>query len=212
MLNVEYLKSAKTIFWDFDGVIKDSVVVKSDAFESLFMPFGENIAKRVRKHHEKNGGMSRFDKLPIYLNWAGEEPVEKIIDEFEEMFSELVKQKVIDSVWVVGALDYLKEHNYHQQFFLITATPQQEIEIILSALEINHFFKEIVGAPTKKEDAIQKVISEYNITPEDAIMIGDSYSDYRAALENKVSFVLKKTELNNNLQQQLECKMIDNFL
>ena len=43
----EYIKKAKTIFWDFDGVIKDSVSVKSDAFEELFLPFGSDVAKKL---------------------------------------------------------------------------------------------------------------------------------------------------------------------
>ena len=80
-MSVEYLKSAKTIFWDFDGVIKDSVVVKSDAFEQLFLPFGDEVAISVREHHEANGGMNRFEKLPIYLKWAGEEVTVELIDE-----------------------------------------------------------------------------------------------------------------------------------
>jgi len=202
----------RVIFWDFDGVIKDSVVVKSDAFEQLFLPFGELVAKRVRYHHENNGGMSRFEKIPIYLSWAGETPEKKLIEDFEEMFSELVKQKVIDSCGVIGALDYLKEHNNHKQFFLITATPQKEIEEILFSLNINHFFKKIVGAPAKKEDAIQKIMSEYNISQEEAIMIGDSSSDYKAALDNKLPFILRKTKCNKKLQQKLNCKMIGDFL
>ena len=51
------MKEYSNIFWDFDGVIKDSMTVKSDAFEQLFLPFGENIAKKVRTHHEANGGI-----------------------------------------------------------------------------------------------------------------------------------------------------------
>ena len=43
------IKETKTIFWDFDGVIKESVEVKSDVYESLFLPFGDNIANKVRK-------------------------------------------------------------------------------------------------------------------------------------------------------------------
>ena len=57
----------KTVFLDFDGVIKDSVGGKSDAFEKLFLPFGTGISKKVRLHHEDNEGVSRFDKLPLYL-------------------------------------------------------------------------------------------------------------------------------------------------
>ena len=38
---------AKVIFWDFDGVIKDSVKVKSLAFERLFSDYGNNIVDGV---------------------------------------------------------------------------------------------------------------------------------------------------------------------
>jgi phosphoglycolate phosphatase-like HAD superfamily hydrolase len=211
-VTVEYIKRAKTIFWDFDGVIKDSVTVKSDAFEQLFLPFGEKIAVKVRKHHEANGGMSRFDKLPIYLEWVGQEAIEELTTEYEEKFSLLVKQKVINSDWVLGSLDYLKNNHHYQQFFLITATPQQEIEEILSALKINQFFEEVIGAPTKKGHAIKQILVRYNITSEHTVMIGDSNSDYIAAVENKIPFVLRKTDLNKKLQNELDCEIINNFL
>ena len=204
--------NAKTLFWDFDGVIKDSVAVKSDAFEQLFTPFGEAVAARVRKHHEANGGMSRYDKLPIYLEWSGQALSTELIDEYAEKFSQLVKQKVINSEWVTGLLDYLNKNTLHQQFFLVTATPQQEIEEILSALKITHFFKEVIGSPTKKSEAIKQLLYRYKITPDQSIMIGDAITDYNAATKHGVSFILRKTALNKNLQQQLSCPMIENFL
>ncbi|MBD75016.1 MAG: haloacid dehalogenase, partial [Rickettsiales bacterium] len=46
-MTLDLIKKAKIIFWDFDGVIKESVSVKSDAFEKLFQPFGIEIAKKV---------------------------------------------------------------------------------------------------------------------------------------------------------------------
>jgi len=203
--------NAKTIFWDFDGVIKDSVEIKSDAFEQLFSPFGNKVATRIRKHHEKNGGMSRFDKLPIYLEWVGEVLSIELLDEYARKFSQLVKQKVINSVWVVGILDYLDKNHSHQDFFLITATPQKEIEEIVLALKINNYFKAVVGAPTRKCDAMKQLLDEYKIKPEKTIMIGDSISDYNAALVNKIPFILRRTNLNKTLQKQLNTKMIDDF-
>ena len=201
----------KTIFWDFDGVIKDSVGVKSDAFEELFLPYGKEFAKKVRKHHEDNGGMSRFDKLPLYLKWAGLELSQTLIKEYAENFSILVKQTVIDSDWVRGVLIYLQKNFKKQQFFLVTATPQEEIEAILNALKITEYFSEVIGSPTTKNEAIKMLLDRYNIESGQAVMIGDSISDYMAATENQVKFVLRKTKLNKVLQQQLDCLMIDNF-
>ena len=88
MLSVgDSILSKTNIFWDFDGVIKDSVEVKSTAFSKLFQPFGIDVAERIRQHHETNGGMSRFDKLPIYLDWAGCSPTSELVEEYSKKFS-----------------------------------------------------------------------------------------------------------------------------
>ena len=44
------------VFWDFDGVIKESVSVKTDAFLELFKPYGSKICEKVKSHHIENGG------------------------------------------------------------------------------------------------------------------------------------------------------------
>src|SRR4051812_26268377 len=94
------LRGRAILFWDFDGVIKDSVAVKSDAFHRLFLQFGETVAARVREHHERNGGLSRYTKLPIYLGWAGQATDAAAVARYDALFSAAVKQAVIDSPWV----------------------------------------------------------------------------------------------------------------
>jgi len=211
-MSIKCLESATTIFWDFDGVIKDSVEVKSDAFEKLFLPFGSKTAKKVRIHHEENGGMSRFDKIPVYIKWSEQKPTQEKVDEYAEKFSTLVKQKVVDSEWVPGVFNYLSSSHNKQQFFLITATPQQEIEDILTLLKIKYFFKEVVGSPMKKVNAIKCLMKKYSISPEKSVMVGDSVSDYSAAKANNLPFILRRTKLNGKLQQVLDCQIMSNFL
>lgn len=209
---LDLIKKAKIIFWDFDGVIKESVSVKSDAFEKLFQPFGIEIAKKVKRHHEKNGGMSRYKKLPIYLDWAGKESSESLVSEYEKKFSDLVINEVINSPWVSGVLEYLKIHANKQKFFIVTATPHQEILLILKELQIKELFEEVIGSPISKQVAISQLINKYSISTDEAIMIGDSSNDYYAAIKNEVQFILRKTEFNKNLQKQLKCRTINNFL
>lgn len=119
---------------------------------------------------------------------------------------------MIDSAWTPGAYDCLA--NYHDKiiFFLITNTPQSEIEEILSSLDIKYFFKEILGSPTKKTDAIKTLLSKYSIESYNSLMIGDADSDYFAADNNNVPFILRRTKENKILQKQLKCTMINNFL
>lgn len=211
LLKSDHIQIVKNIFWDFDGVIKDSVAIKADAFEQLFLPFGKQLAKKVRFHHEEHGGMSRFDKFPLYLSWSSQEKSESLVNEYAKKFSTLVKQQVIDSRWVDGVLEYLQNNHENQQFFLVTATPQQEIEEIISELKIQYYFQQVIGSPTSKNRALKILLEKYTIDPEDSIMIGDSSSDYEAALANQVEFILRKTVLNKKLQEQLNCQMIEDF-
>lgn len=202
---------AKNIFFDFDGVIKDSVEVKKLAFIELFQSFETNILNKIEKHHLSNSGMSRYEKIPIYLKWAGKENTESEIENYAEKFSLLVKERVISSNWVDGVESFIKSKTNSQLFFILTATPQDEIEEILDKIKIRHLFDEVIGSPMKKIDAIKIILSSYYIAPSNSVMIGDSKVDFDAALYNSVPFVLRRTSINKNLQNSLNCKMIDNF-
>lgn len=202
---------AKNIFFDFDGVIKDSVEVKKLAFIELFHSFETNILNKIEKHHLSNSGMSRYEKIPIYLKWAGKENTESEIENYAKKFSLLVKERVISSNWVDGVESFIKSKTNSQLFFILTATPQDEIEEILDKIKIRHLFDEVIGSPMKKIDAIKIILSSYYIAPSNSVMIGDSKVDFDAALYNSVPFVLRRTSINKNLQNSLNCKMIDNF-
>ena len=209
--NSRALESATLIFWDFDGVIKDSVNVKTAAYETLFLSYGHDIARRVRQHHEANGGVSRFDKIPLYLEWAGQSSSPEQIKKCCQQFSQAVVQAVIDSPWVPGIREYLLKHYMDKYFVLVTATPQDEIEKILRSLKLSHCFKEIFGAPTKKDRAIKDLLERLKYLPHEAAMIGDSESDLLAAKANGVPFLLRRTPLNGGLQAIYQGPMFDDL-
>jgi phosphoglycolate phosphatase-like HAD superfamily hydrolase len=203
------LRRYTTLFWDFDGVIKESVALKSDAYERLFAPFGVEVAARVRAHHERNGGLSRYEKLPLYLRWAGREDSAAEVSRYCELFSAAAREGVIDSPWVPGAREYLQENHVRQRFVLVTATPQAEIESILVALDIAGFFREVHGAPTSKSEVVQSALARWRCPRADSLLIGDSDSDYVAAKTAGIEFLLRRTPLNRNLQREhtgLQCE------
>lgn len=191
--------NSKLYFWDFDGVIKDSIDVKTQAYFKLFEPFGLDVAERVRQHHEANGGMSRFDKLPIYLQWAGLELNKTVVNEYCERFSQQVLQGVIDAPWVAGVEQYLRSNSCQQVFVLVSATPQDELEHILEALDLTMCFADVYGAPTRKQDAIRKTLLTRGIDPSESLMIGDAQADLDAAVANQVPFLLRRHSSNNKV-------------
>ena len=194
------LANVSVVFWDFDGVVKDSLDVKAEAFYGLYLPYGREVAERVRQHHLANGGVSRFHKIPLYLQWAGEAANALQVTAFSERFSQLVLQAVIDAPWVPGVREYLMEYCQQQYFVLVTATPQAEIEMILDALNIRTCFRECYGAPKAKSDAIATVLRLLQIAADKAIMVGDAAADYQAAHDNGVPFLLRRTAHNLQLQ------------
>lgn len=206
---MDLLAQMQVIFWDFDGVIKDSVAVKSVGFEQLFLPYGQSVAHQVRQHHEAHGGISRFDKMPVYLGWAGVPATPDNVQKFCDQFSSLVLQAVIDAAWVPGVREYLLAQHSAQYFVLVTATPQKEIETILHTLGMAHCFRQVYGAPTTKTTAIANVLVHLKCQPAQALMVGDSDTDFDAAQANNVSFLLRRTALNQALQQRHVGPMFD---
>ena len=196
------VKKFKIVFWDFDGVIKDSVKVKSIGYEKLFSSFGQEVVQRVNQHHELNGGVSRFAKIPLYLSWAGQTPKPEKVKNYCDKFSKLVQQAVIDSPWVPGVKEYLKSNHTLQCFILITGTPQEEIEQILIALKIADLFREVHGAPKTKTAVVSDVLKRLDFNSKQALVIGDSETDFEAAQKNGVTFLLRGTSLNHELQKK----------
>jgi len=194
------LSDARLVFWDFDGVVKESLEVKAQAFERLFLPYGAEVAARVRTHHERHGGMSRFQKMPIYLEWAGLDPTPERVREYSARFGDAVRQAVIDAPWVPGVEAYLRRPRGRRVFVLVTATPQDEIEAIVGALHLESCFDEVWGAPMPKTDALAQAIATRRLQPEACLMVGDSESDAAAAHANGVPFLLRRTPYNADLQ------------
>ena len=207
----QLLNEAGIVFLDFDGVIKDSVRVKSLAFKELFSEYERDVVEAIGIHHEENAGLSRFEKIPLYLSWADVPVTNENVKKYCDKFSLLVKQSVIDSAWVPGVLNYLEANYKKKKFLLITTTPKSEIDEILKELQISHFFIEVFGAPTSKLDAIKIALEGLEKHSKNAIMIGDSYSDYEAATNNNILFALRQTEFNLSLQKESMCLMFKDF-
>ena len=63
---IKILDTKSVFVFDFDGVLADSVNIKTLAFYELYKEYGGSISSKVVEHHEANGGMSRFDKFKYY--------------------------------------------------------------------------------------------------------------------------------------------------
>lgn len=189
-------------FFDFDGVIVDSLDIKTDAFGDLFKEYGEEVVQEVRAYHLDNGGVSRYDKFRYYFrHLLNREITQEIIDTLDKQFSRLVVEKVIEAPFIEGVIDVVGQLNEQgRDCFIISATPQGEIRSIVERRAIEHLFKEIVGSPQTKSKNLEYLLDKYKIEGDNALYFGDARSDYLAAQEHSVAFIgvgKKNQELNS---------------
>jgi HAD superfamily hydrolase (TIGR01549 family) len=184
----------KYIIFDFDGVLAESVDIKTEAFRQMYLSYGEGFAQKVVEHHLANGGMSRYEKVKVYNGeWQGEEITQEKIQLLSQRFSDLVVEGVVNSDEVTGAYDFLNSASNYKKY-IITGTPTIEIKPILERRKMDHFFEGIYGSPEKKDFWVKEIIRNENILPEECVFIGDALADYNAAIGNDITFILRETK------------------
>ena len=62
----KHIEDKSIIIFDFDGVLVDSVEIKTNAFAFIYKEYGDDIVDKVIYHHRLNGGMSRYKKFEYY--------------------------------------------------------------------------------------------------------------------------------------------------
>ena len=203
----------KGIIFDFDGVIAESVQVKTDAFAGLYAQYGRDIENKVVEHHEANGGISRLKKIKFYHeSFLNKAITKKEITALANQFSELVVEKVIDAPYVPGALEYIKKYYKQYKLFISTGTPTEEIKQILKGRNIEYFFTDVFGSPDKKTVHINNIAINYGLKSNELIFYGDSNSDLDAAKSANIPFVLIRNSFNKHLTKTFKGKIINNFI
>ena len=192
------MKNYSAFIFDFDGVIKDSVKVKSEAFVQLYVSEGKEFQRKVEEYHLANGGISRYVKFKVWNKWLGRSTSEEAIDELAKNFAQLVINNVVESPYVNGATQVLESASENALCFIATGTPDDEINLILSQLNLGRFFREVHGSSRKKSTIVKDIIARYHLTPSEVLFIGDAQTDYQAALENGLHFYLRKTDYNSS--------------
>lgn len=181
----------KAFFFDFDGVITDSLDIKTQAFGELFRNYGKAISNKVMRYHKQNGGVSRYEKFKHYYSAFLEKSINpRIIRQLDRQFSAIVTKKVVAAKYIKGVLRFIRVLRANDKTcFVITATPDKEIKRIIRLKKIGCLFNDIAGSPRKKTVSLKYLLDKHKIKPSAAVYFGDTKSDYESAKKNKVDFV-----------------------
>ena len=189
----------KAIIFDFDGVIIESVNIKTEAFAEIYRSHGPKVVERVVEHHMANGGMSRFEKFKLYhRELLGKKLSDDGLSEITHQFSRMVTQKVIEAPYVKGAIEFIESNYTSFDLFISSATPENELREIIEKRKISRYFKEIFGSPETKSDHIRRIIRRYNYGSSEVVFIGDAINDKEAAELNGICFIGRRHRGNKN--------------
>ena len=174
--------SLQAIVFDFDGVLVESVDVKGEAFVALYARESMEIQRKVRTYHDTHGGVSRFEKIRLFEEeYCGRTVDDTRIQELAGRFSEIVEQRVVDAEAVAGAIEFLRAHDSSVPLYVASATPEDELRRIVDKRGMGKFFKEVLGAPRKKDVLLADIIARYGYDAARVLMVGDAITDYNAA-------------------------------
>lgn len=185
----------KVIILDFDGVIVESLNIKTEAFRELFKGYPQHL-DRIMSYHLEQISVSRYIKFEyIYTHILGESYDDDKAKEAGGKFSALVRKKIIECPGVAGAHEFLEYFSTLFPLYITSATPQQELENIIKERGLLKYFKEVYGTPPwEKYYAMQKIMSQEKVTPREIIYIGDSTEDFKVAQKAGVLFVGRKNK------------------
>ena len=179
----------KTIFWDFDGVIIDSMKIKGDGFIELFENYNLEQVRLLEKYHYANGGISRFDKIKYFYNQILKKDVSEEKINLSNKFASIIKEKIFNKdILIRESLIFIEKNFIDYNFHIVSGADHNELNSLCKYFKIEQYFKSINGSPTKKHVLLKNVINEFKYIPEEIVFIGDAMTDYNAAKKNKIKF------------------------
>ena len=186
------------VILDFDGVIVESVDVKTQAFAALYAPYGPEVVAQVVAYHLDHGGISRFEKFRhFHREFLGKTLSPEEETSLGARFSALVEDAVVASPWVPGARDFLEAYHDRLPLFVASGTPETELLRIAERRAIRHYFVSLHGTPATKAEIIELVVQHHGFPPKRVLMVGDALSDYDGAAATGLRFIGRVTDGRN---------------
>ena len=178
------------LFFDFDGVLTDSVDIKSEAFLALYLDATQVQKNEILDYHLKNGGMSRYKKIEYYNReiFDLDDSVEAI-EALAQRFSQLVVEKVVSSEEIAGAGEFLEAVHSKTPLFIVSGTPENELTEIIRRRYSVDIFQEVLGSPTLKHEHLKYLLMKYGFTAENCLFFGDALGDKEASESCGIPFI-----------------------
>lgn len=198
------------LFWDFDGVILDSMNVRDKGFEMVLADFPDHQIEELLHYHRKNGGLSRYVKFKYFYEEILKEPLsDDHLQELANRFSEIMLNELgSKNLLISDAVQFLENLPRPYKMHIVSGSDQTELRELCRRLDVARFFDSIHGSPKPKTEWVTQLIKEHDYDKTAAALIGDSINDLHAARDNGIEFI----GFNNEALRQDSDHYIDAFI
>jgi beta-phosphoglucomutase-like phosphatase (HAD superfamily) len=187
--------SLHAIVLDFDGVILESNGVKTEAFQDVFSRFPGH-ADAAMSYHRANAWRSRYDKIDFLLRELGRPDEARLREELAADFSRRTLERLATVPFVPGAPEFLAEFSARIALYVVSVTPQTDLDSTIRDRGLRHYFQDVYGCPPwTKATAVLDVLEHKRYEPSRVVLIGDAPGDRSAAAEAGVEFVARRSEI-----------------
>ena len=180
------MNGLEAIVLDFDGVVLESVEVKTRAFVELFDGREPDLVARI---HLDNPGLTRFEKFRMISERLFGSYDEGLAPDLDAGFSAIVRREMSSCAFVPGAPEFLRARAGRHRLFVASAAPQAELREIVEERGLAPFFERVHGAPRAKPEILAAILADASLAPDRAVFVGDAPGDQRAAEQVGIPFV-----------------------
>lgn len=184
------MNKISTIFWDFDGVLMNSNLVRDYGFKTVLSDFPQNEVDQLMAFHQSNGGLSRYVKFKYFFEEIRNEEITEIeIKVWANKFSNIMLESLCKSELLIDeTISFVKEQFKNYDMHIVSGSDGEELKIICEKLNISQYFKSINGSPTPKTTLVKMILDQNNYPNDSCVLIGDSINDYYAAMDHSIYF------------------------
>jgi len=203
------LENYKIILWDFDGVIMDSMPIRSNGFRMVLKGYPESQVNELMDFHRSNGGLSRYVKFRYFFEKIRNESIsDEEVQELASSFSQIMLASLINrDLLIQDSVSFIESNWSKYEMHIVSGSDSKELNQICDDLDLSRFFKSIFGSPTPKIQLVESIIKHNNYSKNQIALIGDSINDYEAATTNGIDFI----GYNNEDLMALHDKYISRF-
>ena len=180
------------VVFDFDGVLVDSVSIKTKVFKNVLSGYSPEQVQDFMNYHRVNGGVSRWQKFEYFLKKIVKCKSDEVKGEIETLAANFATQlaQVMNQIEVTpGAkelLEYLKHQN--KKCFIVSGASETEVCELIERNGLEGYFSNVLGSPKTKSENLT-ALKETKLLDGRGILIGDSYTDFKSAQEFNLPFI-----------------------